>query len=135
MIMRTLAAVLAPTMLAITSTYADAQSAIPDFSMLIQQHCIKNLDSNYDVLLACEKNQWQAVRKLQALAQIGGDPEVLPDQFNSVVDMCLRKWWTGSEYNPDVNFDMTLVCVNSQIAALKESNRMHRDKQPGYGKQ
>jgi hypothetical protein len=134
MIMRTLAAVLALTTLAITSTYADAQSAIPDFSMLIQQHCIKNSDSSYDVLLACEKSQWQAVRKLQALAQIGGDPEVLPDQFNSVVDVCLRKWWTGSEYNPDVNFDMTLRCVNSQIAALKESNRMHLDKQPGYGK-
>ena len=81
------------------------------------------------MLLACEKTQWQAVRKLQALAQIGGDPEVLPDQFNSVVE-----WWTGSEYNPDVNFDMTLVCVNSQIAALKESNRIHRDERPGYGK-
>src|SRR5262249_50802832 len=70
MIMRTLAAVLTLTILAITSTYADAQSAIPDFSMLIQQHCIKNSESNYDVLLACEKSQWQAVRKLQALAQI-----------------------------------------------------------------
>ena len=92
MIMRTPAAVLALTMLAIMSPYADAQSAIPDFSMLIQQHCIKNSESNYDVLLACEKSQWQAVRKLQALAQIGADPEVLPDQFNSVVDMCLRKW-------------------------------------------